>query len=235
MTAPTLPFDWEVKFTRRRGSIALQVHPDRVRVLAPKGTAQREIRQLLLERQDWLESALLKQRQRPIPHKNYQNGESWLFDGLPHRLQVELSDTVDHGSPCVQRLDGRLLLRLQPSQDSLEQRAQALRDWYQQQAQQRWPERLDHWIEITGLKPSGLKIRPYKSRWGSCTQDGRISLNTLLAMAPPEVLDYVIIHELCHLRHLNHSPAYWRLVERFCPHPKQYRAWLRQHSDQLRF
>ncbi|WP_421865536.1 M48 family metallopeptidase [Motiliproteus sp.] len=236
MSTPTLPFDWEVKFTRRRGSIALQVHPDRVRVLAPKGTAQREIRQLLLQRRDWLEAALLKHQQYPSQTKCYQDGESWLIEGRPHRLELELDLTADsQASPNVRRLDQRLILQLSPAQDGPEQRAQALRGWYQQQAEAHWPERIDHWVTITGLEPSSLKIRPYKSRWGSCTQDGRISLNTLLVMAPPEVLDYVIIHELCHLRHLNHSQAYWDLVARFCDQPKQYRQWLRRHSEQLRF
>ncbi len=234
MRAPQFSAPWQVKFTRRTGSIALRIGTDLISVLAPKGTPAHSIHALLEQRRDWIEQALLQQSQQQSsrPARSYTQGERWLVNGQPHRLQIESSHLCSR--PRITRHQGLLALQLPQSGDH-PALPELLQHWYQQQAEQHWPDRLEYWAEITGLQPQGLKIRPYKSRWGSCNARGLISLNTLLMMAPPEVLDYVIVHELCHLQHLNHSRAFWQLVERFCPTPTQQRHWLRQHAAQLLF
>ncbi|MFT6916561.1 MAG: putative metal-dependent hydrolase [Motiliproteus sp.] len=233
MSAPQLSAPWQVKFTRRKGSIALRIEADLVRVLAPTGTPVRAIHALLEQRSDWIEQALRQQQLRHLskqrPERRYEEGELWLVQGQPQRLHL-----VEGTPPRLEHQQDGLWLQLPPLADQA-QRALLLQRWYQQQAEQHWPDRLEHWARITGLQPGGLKIRPYKSRWGSCNSRGLISLNTLLMMAPPETLDYVIVHELCHLRHPNHGAAFWRLVERFSPLPKQHRRWLRAHASELLF
>ena len=228
-----LPLPLEIKYTRRKGSIALQVHPDKIKVLAPQGTRQPEIEQLLQQRHDWLQQVAAKQRQRPDSLRQYLQDEPWLVAGQHCQLELEYDGRLTE--PEVYRHGNQLVLRLQHDRIDQHRRRDALQQWYQQQAEALWPQRLQHWAYVTGLTPKRLLIRPYKSRWGSCSAAGDIRLNTLLAMAPERVLDYVIVHELCHLRHLDHSPAFWQLVEQFCPNPKQHRRWLRQHSEQLRF
>lgn len=84
-----------------------------------------------------------------------------------------------------------------------------------------------------GLRHTGLTIRDTRSRWGSCAPDGRIMLALRLAMAPPEVLRYVVIHELCHLRWRGHGPRFWALVEKQMPDYAAQRRWLRLHGDAL--
>ena len=78
-----------------------------------------------------------------------------------------------------------------------------------------------------------MSIREQKTRWGSCTGGGHISLNWKLITAPPEALDYVVIHELCHLLVLNHSPRFWQLVEAQMPEYTYWRTWLRRYGDTL--
>jgi len=235
LSTPQFSAPWQTKFTRRKGSIALRIGTDLISVLAPKGTPARAIHALLEQRRDWIEQALFKQSQQPLrqrPGRSYTNGESWLVNGQPHQLQIESSSHCSQ--PIITRHEAKLALLLPQNGDHLKL-PEIIQHWYQEQAEQHWPDRLEHWAKITGLQPQGLKIRPYKSRWGSCTARGQISLNTLLVMAPQEVLDYVIVHELCHLKHLNHSRAFWQLVEHFCPTPKQHRLWLRQHAPHLLF
>ena len=84
------------------------------------------------------------------------------------------------------------------------------------------------------VKPSRLTIRDQRTRWGSCSSRGTISLNWRLIMAPPEVLDYVVVHELCHMKEHNHSQAFWKLVESHCPDFKQLRKWLKVNGNRLR-
>ena len=238
MPSPKFSSPWQVKYTRRQGSIALQISTGLVKVLAPQGTPARAIHALLEQRRSWIEQALLQQQQTKskTANRSYEAGEYWLFQGDRHRLEFASDSALvaDPNNLTVERDPDRLTLRLPLNTEQAQRRA-LLQHWYLQQAHQQWPERLEYWANITELQPSGLKIRTYKSRWGSCNSRGLISLNSLLLMAPLETLDYVIIHELCHLRHPNHGAAFWQLVERYCPAPKQHRRWLRQHISELRF
>ncbi len=83
------------------------------------------------------------------------------------------------------------------------------------------------------LKPRRIFLRDQRTRWGSCSRRGNISLNWRLVMAPPGVLSYVVIHELAHLREHNHGPRFWAIVESFCPEFHQHRKWLRGHGHLL--
>jgi predicted metal-dependent hydrolase len=78
-----------------------------------------------------------------------------------------------------------------------------------------------------------ITIRNQKTRWGSCSGKGNLNFNCLLMLAPPEVLDYVVVHELCHRREMNHSPRFWALVEQVLPDWRQRRQWLKTHGDAL--
>ena len=95
-------------------------------------------------------------------------------------------------------------------------------------------ERMDYFAGLMGLKFKKLSIRNTVSRWGSCSRDGNISICRRLILAPPEILDYVIVHELAHLIHHNHSQSFWNMVENYCPHARQKRKWLRDNGDSLK-
>jgi predicted metal-dependent hydrolase len=81
-----------------------------------------------------------------------------------------------------------------------------------------------------GVRPASLTIRNQKSRWGSCSTRGTLSFNWRLIMAPPEVLDYVVVHELAHMMEHNHSKAFWALVAKYCPDYLAHRNWLKQNQ-----
>jgi predicted metal-dependent hydrolase len=96
------------------------------------------------------------------------------------------------------------------------------------------PARLLEIAAEQGLTVTGVSIRNQRTRWGSCGRDGKISLNWRLVLMPPSVRDYVLIHELMHLKRLDHSPAYWRLVAAACPGYREARQWLRINGPALR-
>ncbi|HEY5717936.1 MAG TPA: SprT family zinc-dependent metalloprotease [Motiliproteus sp.] len=216
-----------VRTTRRKGSIALRVSREEIRILAPQGTSAAAIERLLHERQRWIEEAVAAQLQRPQTQREYVQGEQLLLNGIAYPLHTA------PGARCVLRFEEGGFVLAGPPDASREQRQQAIFAWYQRRALAEWPSRVQRWSDYTGLTPSSLKIRRYRSRWGACTARGQVSLNTLLLMAPEAVLDYVIIHELCHLRHLNHSPAYWALVSQWCPEWRALRRWLSDNGPQL--
>lgn len=93
--------------------------------------------------------------------------------------------------------------------------------------------RLDFFAPLIGVKYNALSLRFQKTRWGSCTSKGNISLNCLLMMAPDDVRNYVVVHELCHLIHMNHSKEFWREVEKIIPEYKMLRKWLRDNGNAI--
>ena len=119
--------------------------------------------------------------------------------------------------------------RLTPSVFGTEERI-ALRE----RARIELPARLLEIAAQQGLTVTGVSIRNQRTRWGSCGRDGRISLNWRLVLMPPAVRDYVLIHELMHLKRLDHSPAYWKLVAAACPGYREARQWLRLNGPALR-
>ncbi len=119
--------------------------------------------------------------------------------------------------------------RLTPSAFGPDERA-ALR----KRARAELPPRLMEIAAEHGLTVTGVSIRNQRTRWGSCGRDGNISLNWRLVLMPPAVRDYVLIHELMHLKRLDHSPAYWKLVAAACPHYRESRQWLRINGPALR-
>ena len=93
--------------------------------------------------------------------------------------------------------------------------------------------RLAYFIPRVGATPGRIAIRDQKSRWGSCSRKGNLNFNWKLIMAPPQALDYVVIHELCHLREFNHSPKFWALVAAQMPEYEAWKKWLKAHAEDL--
>ena len=109
----------------------------------------------------------------------------------------------------------------------------ALTQRYIAAAREYFPKRAAHFQQFTGGTYSRITIRDQKTRWGSCSARGTLSFNWRLMLAPPAILDYVVVHELCHLTHMNHSPAFWQAVEAVCPDYRDSRRWLKEHGQEL--
>ena len=101
------------------------------------------------------------------------------------------------------------------------------------QAREDLSRRAAHFAPLVGVSFGRISIRAQKTRWGSCSRPGNLNFNCLLMLAPPEVRDYVVIHELCHLKHMDHSPAFWAEVARVCPEYARHRKWLKERGSAL--
>ncbi|HSO99766.1 MAG TPA: SprT family zinc-dependent metalloprotease [Solirubrobacteraceae bacterium] len=116
--------------------------------------------------------------------------------------------------------------------DAAERRA-ALERWYRRRARVEVTARLDAAGAAAGLHYRGLTVRAQKTRWASCSREGAMSFNWRLLLAPEPVLDYVVWHEVCHLKVMDHSPRFWALVARWCPGYREQVRWLRRHGATL--
>ena len=109
------------------------------------------------------------------------------------------------------------------------------REFYKEKASQYFHESINNWSVQMKVQPSRILIRGQRSRWGSCGSDGTVSLNWKLMAAPPEIIDYVVIHELAHLKHQDHSKKFWEFVSHFSKRYKLCRGWLRKNQYGFEF
>lgn len=120
-----------------------------------------------------------------------------------------------------------------PVSDLTQAQRTALEKRYIEAARSYFPKRVSYFLPLTGGSFERITIRGQKTRWGSCSAKGTLSFNWRLMLAPPAVLDYVVVHELCHLTHMDHSRAFWALVESVCPDYRTHRKWLKEHGHEL--
>ena len=208
----------------RRRSLALIVERDgSLTVRAPQHLGQAEIDCFVRAKSDWIRRKQLQiARQAPVEHR-YQDGETFLYLGVAYPLRLV---SGRKGGLAFER--GFVLSRsLQPQGKRL------FTAWYRRQARSHLEMRITQYAGLYGFEPGRLRISSARTRWGSCSRLGTLSFTWRLVMAPAEVVDYVVVHELCHLRHPNHSKAFWSHVESILPGYKTQRAWLKHNGERL--
>ena len=209
----------------KRRTIALIVERDgSLTVRAPRRATLNDIYGFIQEKTDWILRSREKLKAiKPIPKKAYVDGERFLFLGQEYELRL-----VPPQRPAL-KFDSRFIL----STSARERGEQAFTKWYKTQALTIFTERVNHYANLHGLIPKEVKVNSAKTRWGSCTSAGTLNFTWRLVMAPLEVIDYVVLHELAHLKVKNHSPRFWKLVESLCPDFKHHRKWLRDHGETM--
>lgn len=146
---------------------------------------------------------------------------------IQHLLLEKQHWIITHYLDVVKRTQNR------PKSDLTDTQRAALEKRYIEAAKDYFPKRAACFLPFTGGNFNRITIRDQKTRWGSCSAKGTLSFNWRLMLAPPAVLDYVVVHELCHLTHMDHSKAFWALVESVCPDYRAHRKWLKEHGHEL--
>jgi len=181
----------------------------------------------------WILKHVIRHRQA-CPTRSFVSGENLLYLGKGYRLMV-----IEGGAETLPVLEGDDLkvwvVHGLDKTTRCEAVKRALVGWYEAQAQQILPERLDALALRVGRRPTAVKVKYQQRRWGTCSAKGVINLNWQLIMTPLEVIDYVIVHELCHLMIHNHQREFWNCVARYVPDYGEHREWLRVNSRALNF
>jgi predicted metal-dependent hydrolase len=200
------------------------VRPGRpLELTLPRGTGSRALRRFVDDHAGWIVDRL---------------GEARLEAARSHTLELARPGTVVLASE-------RIAVSLVPRGASTATRrgpvlsvggadpAGAISRWYRREARRLLEDAVVREAERLGLSYARIAVRDQRTRWGSCSTRGTLSFNWRLALAPPEVLDYVVLHELLHLREPNHSPAFWRLLDLHRPGWRAQAGWLREHGNEL--
>jgi predicted metal-dependent hydrolase len=251
MSLPSIPYTLH---RSARRTLVIRVHPDQsVEVRAPQGMSLVRIRQFVSKRTEWI----TRQQQRfaasppaTASPRHYETGEVFRYAGVDYPLEcvpllsahsaarssTELGAKQGRAGEAVWLMDGLLhVATLRPDPVRLKRLITA---WYREEARRVLHERFNAMqtlaVPLGLVTDKPLIIKTMKSRWGSCNTSGQITLNLHLVTVPLVLLDYVILHELCHLREMNHSKAFYALLARLCPEWKARRTALRHEGVLMR-
>ena len=216
---------WLARNGRARRYI-LRLRPDgSARVTIPRGGSAAEARKFAERHTEWIGKQLQRQATRTVRPKDWRLGSEIFFRGERVRLEASAD-----GEASLIRFADQLLRVPHPDGD--------LRPAVERQlwrlAARELPSRVLELAALHQLPVRRVTVRNQRSRWGSCSRRGTVSLNWRLVQTPAFVRDYVILHELAHLREMNHSARFWREVGRLCPDHAAAKQWLKQHAELLR-
>ena len=215
----------EVHLVRRvRKSIGIRIADGRVELIAHPRITQARLREVLLARQDWITRHVLQQREQK-QHLDDLTALSY----LGRSLSIQLVGGMRRSA----RLDGEVLQVTGIAPGDTTGLQAVVAGWLKRQAQLLFPQRLAELLPHCPCHPGKLALSSARTRWGSCTAAGDLRLNWRLVQAPLLIIDYVLAHELAHLQHMNHSPAFWAETARLFPDWKNARHWLKQQGSSL--
>ncbi len=217
-----------IRSKKRRKTISLHIKEDGKLILyVPYHTPKEEIEGFLKEKESWVIKKI-SERERSIKEreKAFIPGEKFLYLGEWYPL--EIGETDSKGLPLKLSF-GKFIL----DKDHLEGARDLFIRWYKREAKEKMEGRVHYFSNRLQLFPKGLKITSAKYRWGSCSRDSRLSLCWRIIMAPLNVMDYVLIHELVHIKEKNHSKKFWTTLETILPDYRKHRLWLKENGHRL--
>lgn len=228
--------DYSIRRSARAKRVRLVVTPKGIELVVPHHLADQQALAFLSRCRPWAEQKLRELRGRldeATPTRQlWSNGATLPFRGANAHLMI----TAEPIKRARLRFDGDFHITLPETLSPADRESLAARTvwrWTQARLLEEAQRLAAKPAARSGLNPSGWRVKLMRSRWGSCGPRGDINLNALLAFVPAEILDYVVVHELCHLRHRDHSPRFWALVGEHCPDYASRRGWLKQNGNAL--
>jgi len=218
----------DIKKTNRKKTVSFQIEKGIVKILVPKHLDKSRIDKLIKSKSKWIKTKLLKVDQiLPYRKKDYVSGEDFLYLGKHYRLKILKGKKYN-----IELTDKYLKITIKShTKDNKIKRL--LKKWYFNNADNYLSELTNELSKKTSINFRSVKVRNYKSRWGSCSSSGKIFYNWKLIMAPTRIIQYVVFHELAHLKVHNHSPKFWRLLKSYYPDIEDAKSWLIQNKNRL--
>lgn len=211
----------------KRKTLVIYIRNNQVEVRAPLKAPQSWIDEFIERKKPWIHKKLELQRQKHEERLRLEDGGTVLYCGEPYLLELSQGKNevyVEDEKLCIQarQLDENYLKK-------------QFQQWLLQTAKAKFEPRVWQIASVMGLdsRIEAVKFRKTKTKWGHCTSKGVLQFNPLLMMAPTPVQDYLIIHELCHLKYMNHSKRFWHLVATNCPDYLASEQWLKEHGHKV--
>ena len=233
MLIPENLFGLKVEVLRsRRKTAAIHIVGSELQVRVPHRIGDRKIVEILETKKRWVRNKVIQLRNQPlIREREFVTGEFFFLFGRCLNLKI-----LEGGKVGTKLVDDNLITTVRSSEigDLRKSRIKTyIEKWYLQEAYKIIEGKVLRYSAIIGVSPIGIKVRNYKTRWGSCDKKGRLTFNFHLIKAPQTIIDYVVIHELCHIIQPNHSKLFWNEVAKYDPNFKNHKKWLNLNGAQL--
>jgi predicted metal-dependent hydrolase len=222
---------YDVVRSRRSTADIIIERDGRVVVRAPVKLSDERIGEIVESKSRWIYKNLAEWRDLNAKRvrREFRHGETFLYLGRSYRLALVL----DQAPPLLLR-NGRFCLRrdLVGGGDG-EAARKAFRDYYVSRGLERIPQRVDYFAPKVGVAPRGIDVRELGNRWASCSPKGNLAFHWKCMMAPQTIIDYIVVHELCHMHRLDHTEAFWNEIDKVMPAYRERKEWLRVNGAGL--
>ncbi|GAB1258917.1 SprT family zinc-dependent metalloprotease [Aurantivibrio plasticivorans] len=229
-----LGFSLTIKRSVRRRTLEIVVRNGEVFLMTPQFVSRDEGIAFVKSKRDWVLNTLSKQQAvlDETPQKYYKAGELYSFLGEEYPLIL-----FDAPRKTVMLNEEGLCVGVRMNRGEIEpdKVRKAIHEWYKAQALTLLTAKAHRLAASIGKTVSGVKVRATKTKWGHCTADGVLQFNWYVLAAPEWVIDYLVAHEVSHLKHRHHRASFWRLVEKLCPQTNEAKQWLKSHSHRITF
>lgn len=220
-----------------RKTIGIVVDPDgKVVIKAPIDLEQQKILDTIYNKRKWIAEKLklTEEIKKPIPLKHeLVSGEKILLKNRLIRLKIysypNIRSKITYAFKTLHIYVNETLYQKERDEEI----KSLLINWYKEKARNIISNRIEKYLELIDFKPQEIKVRDQKIRWGSCTKDGKLIFNWRIVMAPVSAIDYIIVHELCHLKEKNHTITFWEMVGSLFPNFQKWKEWLRLNGRNL--
>lgn len=212
----------------RRKTADIVLEPDgRLLVRAPQHFTDGRVADIVDTKRYWIYKNLAEWRDLNATRviREYRNGEGFLYLGRSYRLLL----VSDQAEPLALK-GGRFCLQRSLAEQGTAAAQAAFRQFYIARGLERITSRVDYFAPKVGVMPGPVKIRELGRRWASCSPTGNLAFHWKCMMAPPTIIDYIVVHELCHFHHRDHTPAFWNEVDKILPAYRDRKQWLAKHG-----
>jgi predicted metal-dependent hydrolase len=226
---------YSVQKSQRARYARLKISPqDGLQIIIPTG-AEVNIEEFIRKNAGWIlkHHSRIEQIKQETPQRRYVSGEKLPFLGEPRRIEIEAKPRGKLTTVMLNRDTIQVRVGADGNANDTDFIRAVLENWYRHEAKIYISKRVAELAKQHGFEYEKVTIKGQNTRWGSCSAKRNLNFNWKLMMTPPTAIDYVIIHELCHLREMNHSKKFWKLVARYCPDYKTWVKWFKLNSTNL--
>lgn len=228
----TKELEFKVEF-KDRDTMSISVEPPNyILVVAPTGMPEEDIKGIVKSRGRWIVQKLFEFRNIDAKRVNreFVNGESFMYLGRNYSLQIHVDETLQNNFK-VKLSRGKFNVYVKEKSDEIIK--EAMESWYREKTEEQVRKRIKYYQKFFEKKPSDIKVKEQKKRWASCTSKNELLFNWRCGMARATALDYIVVHEICHMYYKNHSQEFWDLVASVMSDYESRKEWLRDNGIRM--